>query len=76
MPVALLELDDEYRSEKHKGRYLVLELHFAGVDWTERETVEVFVVAEPPVDVASQLKADDSVETHATYTVVREEASR
>ncbi len=76
MPVALVELEEEYRSEKHKGRYLVLKLHFAGDDWTEREDVEVFVVAAPPVDVAPLLKADDSVETRATYTVVREDASR
>jgi hypothetical protein len=74
MPVALLELDEEYKSEKHNGRYLVLRLYFVA-DWTEGETVEVFVVAEPLVDAAALLEADDSVETHATY-IVEEAATR
>lgn len=67
-PAAVVVLDDVVVSEGIRGRYLVLELRYAGAEWKETETVHVELCDfEPEAKAWRYRRRGKWVESHATY---------
>jgi hypothetical protein len=79
MPSALVELDTvidvtEGGGLRHRGRFAVLKLLYAGGRWGDTETVTVHVVEAPPPDHESFYASHPfgtEIELHATYRIVK-----
>jgi HEAT repeat protein len=74
VPVACVELDEEYESAEHRGRYALLSSTYssASVVWAGEGTVCVRIAAALPEDVPAFFAAhpyEKAVETHAQYQI-------
>jgi len=68
LPAAVIELDEAAVSENIAGRYLVLELRYAGSEWSESETVHVELCDfEPDTRAWRDRRQGRWVESHASY---------
>jgi len=68
MPAVVVALDKDALFENYSGKYLVLELRYAGAAWVETGTVHVELCDfEPEAKPWQDRKQGKWVESHATY---------
>jgi hypothetical protein len=68
----LVELDKSLKFEEFEGKYLVLELRYAGDQWLETGVVHLELLSEPPERVRWQDRNKGKwIESHASYSKIR-----
>lgn len=67
-PAAVIELDENASFGEVAGKYLILELRYAGAKWNEKETVHVELCDfQPEAKPWQHRKRGKWVESHASY---------